>query len=389
MVRRYPRQFWEYPGGGRFLLTTQRGDHDYSPSAPQGRLVADWLSGSICRVDVGSAEAHCFAEGKAHGIAESRRRNRVYVAMHGAQQGTVYALPGEGPFRPLAEANVPGKAAGIYVDDEADIVGVFEDDAERLHTLRASDLTFLGSQPAPFLPDAVHYDQQLRRGIACAAAGPMLPIDGQAFASVAFDGVPFSYRLLAPSSQYPSSWLAMTWGCDWDPSARRAYVAVATLGLLEVIDYDTGRILDRSFMGPGIRTVAFDAGRRRIYAAFFLRGDVIAMDLDNGAVVDHWFVGRFVRHIALSRDRNSLLATSNVGIVRIPLAAVPDGHPSAVQLPGGLSRVDEHPKHSVEVFDKPFHERHRDQPGSTSYRCRLTGPCSRCRLFLEGAAGVG
>jgi len=114
----------------------------------------------------------------------------------------------------------------------------------------------------------------------------------------------------------------VTWGCDWDAVARRAYVAVASLGLLEVIDYDSGRIVNWRFAGLGIRPVAFDPQRRLIYAGTFLSGDVIAVDADTLEVVHRWFVGRFLRQLEISRDRRSLLATSTLGIVRVPLPAL-------------------------------------------------------------------
>lgn len=321
MVQRYPRRFWEYPDKNRFIVTTQRGLLHY---ALRGETGAVWFGGAVCRTEAGSGRApDCFFDGKAQAIAESRRFDRLYVAGHDAVEGRLFALPREGPFQPLAEARVEGKVGGaMYLDDEHDSIGLFDDEGLYVYRLRASDLSPIDRLPAPFTPDHAHYDQRLHQGIICAGGDPLHTIDGQSFLAVAFGGAPPSFRPLAPSSRYPSSWLGGTWGCDWDPSTRRAYVAVAPHGLLEEIDYDTGRIVRWSFVGFGARAVAFDAGRRRIYLAFFLRGDVLAIDADTGAIVDRWFAGRFVRYIALARDQNSLLATSTLGIVRIPLPAV-------------------------------------------------------------------
>ncbi|MEO8601510.1 MAG: hypothetical protein ABI629_02930 [bacterium] len=94
------------------------------------------------------------------------------------------------------------------------------------------------------------------------------------------------------------------------------------------MDYDSGAILRRAFVGFGLRSVAYDAPRHRIYAGFFLGGDVIAIDVDSGAVVDRWFAGRMVRQVSMSRDRNSLLASSNLGIVRIPLPPIAAASPA-------------------------------------------------------------
>jgi hypothetical protein len=207
----------------------------------------------------------------------------------------------------------------MYLDDARDLIGAFDDEGLEVYLLRASDLCSLGRVAAPLLPDGSHYDQGRHQGVACAGFGPMHRIGGQAYAAAAFDGEPFSCRPGAPSSRYPSSWLALTWGCDWDPTTRRVYAAVASLGPVEEIDYDTGAMLRRFPMGLGIRSLAFDARRKRFYAGFFLSGDIVAVDIESGARVAHWSAGRFMRYVTLSRDERSLLVTSNLGSVRIPL----------------------------------------------------------------------
>ncbi|MEO8601511.1 MAG: hypothetical protein ABI629_02935 [bacterium] len=234
IVERYPRRFWEYPDGQRFLVTTQRGAHNLGTYTPSGRAVPNWLSGAACLMAVGATEApHCFGDGKAHGLAASTRLNRLFIAAYGAGRGTTYALPLDGSFEPIAEVHLPSTTGQIYLDDERDTIGLFEDQANELYRLRASDLAVLGTLPAPFVPDDVHYDQTRHQGVGCVALGPLRRIDGQAYAAVAFEGTPFSARALAPSSQYPSTWLALSWGCDWDPQTRRVYAAIATLGLLQ------------------------------------------------------------------------------------------------------------------------------------------------------------
>jgi hypothetical protein len=317
-LKRYPRRVWESPDGHRFVVTTQPGR---GGSEERGRPVPAWFDGTVCHVDVESGERpSCFGDdGKGEAIVESSALDRLYVAVFGYHEGWIYALPRNGPFRPLAEAHMAAATGEMYVDAELDQMGLFADDAAEVLRLRTSDLSPLDSAPVPIAPDQVQYDPRTHQGIACFAAGPLRPIEGQAFAAVAFEGNGFKPRLLAPSSRHPSSWFAASWGCTWDLSTRRAYVGIATLGLLEQIDYDTGDIVQRSFVGFGLRSLAFDARRGRVYAAVFLTGDVIAMDAASGAVVDRWFTGRFVRYVTLSRDGDAILATSNVGVVRIPL----------------------------------------------------------------------
>ncbi len=315
-VTRYPRSMWEDPNGGRFLISTQRGDHVYSPPIPAGRQVGAWLDGAICEVTTSGDAPRCFGRGKADAFVDSAARDRLYTTAHDAANTTLYALSRSGSMRVLAEKQVPLRAGILYLDDQSDVVGLCEDEGTQIHHFRASDFTELGAVAAPFTSTYVRYDDALREGVACGAGRGA----GGAFSAAAFHGDPFSYRLLAPTSQHPSSWLAVTWGCDWDPAARRVYVAVASLGMLQVIDYDTGRIVSSRFVGPGIRPVAFDGQRRLIYVGTFLSGEVLALDADSLAVAHRWFVGRFLRQLEISRDRRSLLATSTLGIVRVPLA---------------------------------------------------------------------
>src|SRR5262249_45887340 len=229
----------------------------------------------------------------------------------------VYAFPRPGPFQPLAQTKLSAKGGLLYLDDERDVLGVFEDTGRYVYLLRAADFSPVATVPAPFLADAAHYDQTRHEGIACAGLGPLRRIDGNAYVSVAFAGDPFTFRPLWPSSRYPSSWLAVPWGCDWDPAARRAYVAVASLGLLEEIDYDSGDVVRRSFIWPGVRSVVVDTDRRRIYAGFFLSGEVVAIDMASRAVGAPWPARRVVPPLLLSPGQHTPRLTAHPGLLAI------------------------------------------------------------------------
>ena len=92
-----------------------------------------------------------------------------------------------------------------------------------------------------------------------------------------------------------------------------------TLGLLARIAYDSGEVEDLSFVGFGMRSVAWDARRRRVYLTRFFRGEIVAVDADSGKEVGRWFVGRFPCQVRLARDGRSLLAGTTAGVVRIRL----------------------------------------------------------------------
>jgi hypothetical protein len=332
-VGHYPRRVWEAPEGGRLVMTTQLGIGRF---APPGRQVGDRLPGSVCDVPIGGVPS-CFGHGKAQALVESPERDRLFVAawqqrVPDGQRGVLYVLPRTAPLRPLAEVRVPESVGELYYDPSSDIVGLLSDEGEVMRPVRVSDGAVLDAVPAPIIPGDTRYDPSRGEGVVCFAGGPLKRLDGQPFLSVAFRGFPFSPRPLGGARHNPTAWLSMVWGCDWDPAARRVYVADATLGLLVVLDYDSGRVLRRIPIDFGMRYVTLDGDRGLVYLGNFLRGDVVALDLDSGAEVARWFVGRFVRHVALTRDRQALLATSNLGVVRIPLDGLP---------PSGAGRSDQ------------------------------------------------
>ena len=51
----------------------------------------------------------------------------------------------------------------------------------------------------------------------------------------------------------------------------------------------------------------------------FLVAKARGIDIRTGKRVGKWFAGRFVRFVIVAPDGKSLLATSNLGVVRLPL----------------------------------------------------------------------
>jgi hypothetical protein len=323
-IGHYPRRIWEDPQGGRLVMTTQLG---ISRLYPPGRPVADTLPGVVCDVPL-AGQPSCFGQGKAQALVESAETDRLFVAAWqqrgpAGEKGLLYVLPRSGPLRPLAEIRVAESAGELYYDPTADVVGLLTDEGEVIRPVRLADGAVLDPVPAPIIPGDTRYDPARGEGLVCFAAGPFKRLNGAPFLSVAFRGYPFVARPLGSPPDNPTAWLSMVWGCDWDPATRQVYVADATLGLLTVLDYDSGRVLRRFPIGFGMRCVAVDPARGLVYIGNFLRGDVVAFDLASGEEVARWFVGRFVRHVTLSRDGQSLWATSTLGVVRIPLRDLP------------------------------------------------------------------
>jgi hypothetical protein len=324
-VERYPRRVWEAPDGSRYLVVTQRG---IDPSS--GTPVPDPIEQSICEFAADGSRRSCVGEYKTQVIFDSESLDRLFVGGWEGHKGVLYALPRSDSLHLRQEVRTEAGTGEGYYDPDADEIALLADECSGLIRFRASDLSPLPTVPAPFCPGEAHYDATRHEGIFCfAPVGPLGPLmlgTGD-YLSVAFHGNPFSYRFLGAS--HLLRYGAMVWGCDFDPVRRVAWIAIANLGVIAVTDYDTGKVLETWWAEPGLRSAEFDARRRRLYMSNFLRGDVIAFDVDSGREVGRWFVGRFARYVGLTRDRTALLATSNLGVVRIPLAA-PESEP---QLP--------------------------------------------------------
>jgi hypothetical protein len=322
----YPRKVWPAADGNRVVFTTQQAIHEaFRPPAVPSRI-----SGLVCeseeRVEGGRPTpriACLIAQGKAHAIVEDPDRDRLLVGVLSGldgRAGGIVAVSRSAPLREIGRVVLP-QGGNFFLDPESDRLGEFGDEGRELDFVRASDFTVLErGMPASFLgPDFIRYDAQRHEGVACSASGPLRTLDGDAPLAVAFQGVPFSARPLAPSSRYPSSWLALSWGCDWSVDRQRVFVAVSSLGQIVTIDRSSGDVTGRSFVGLGVRPLTYDPRRNVLFAGNFLRGDVLVFDVATGSVVRRWFAGRYVRDIELTRDGNAILITSNVGIVRIDL----------------------------------------------------------------------
>ncbi|UJR84384.1 YncE family protein [Sandaracinus amylolyticus] len=321
-IGRYPRVVWELPDRERLVVTTQPAlplDGEGHPDGP--------LSGAICEWRIGSPAARCFGEGKAQGIVEDAARDRLLVASWGRwprpgggqpHRGKLYELPLSGPFEPRAIAMQDGSVGELIYDPEDEHAYGITDEGGELVPIHVDTLRAEPEVRAPiFGAGAVRYDAARHEGLLCTSGGPVSRIDGRLFMLPAVRGAPL--RLRALGADTPLAWITMTWGCDWDPAGRRAYMNVPNLGLTAVLDYDSGALLQTAFTGFGMRAITFDPARRRLYLANFLGGFVAAIDASSLQELERWPVGRYPRMVALSRDGRSLFVGTNIGVVTIAL----------------------------------------------------------------------
>jgi hypothetical protein len=318
-VRRYPRKIWESPDGGRYVVTT-------TPSAePPGAagVPEDIYDGLFCELSAdGTGRPHCVGgmEGKAHEIQESEPLDQLlscaWAERAGHRTSSIFRLSRSASLAILGEHRMDGILAvnGFY-QPKADEYHVFTDQNEPMRSVRASDFAEIPGLPIANSPGAIVYDAERDEGVMC----------GGVDAFAAFRLMPLSYRLLAREGN-PLRYFWMSLGCDFDRAGRKVYTTIPSLGLLAVIDYDTGRVERTHFVGFALRSVAFDATRQRVYIADFLGGDVLAVDAATGEEIRRWFVGPYIRETLISRDGKKLLTTSHLGIGRIDLERQGHGH---------------------------------------------------------------
>ncbi len=306
---RFPRTIWEAPQGGRVVFTTQ------------GSPIAGGIDGSFCEAELaGGAPPRCVGPpvNKSQGLVELPERD-LLLGMQwglqtpsGARGAAVFAFPRQGALR-ILETHWFDKPLGDgFYEPRNQTLYLFSDEMDGVYPVSLPSFAVQAKIPVRFAPGELRYDAQRGEGVACGSA-----------TGAAIRGAPFALRLLAEGSDSPLERISATWGCDWDAETRKVYTTIPNLGLLNRVDYDSGQVDKRWYVGLGMRSVAYDRVRRRVYFSNFLRGEVFALDEESGAIVGRWFVGRFSRWVRLSRDGRALLATSNLGIMRIPLDAAP------------------------------------------------------------------
>ena len=303
---RFPRTTWEAPDGQRVVFTTQ------------GEAVPGGFDGAVCEAHlpaVGPAVCVGPPVNKSQGLAELVDADRLLVMQWGVRTpsrtsgGVIYELPRQEGIRILSEHWLDEMTGDGFYEPRNATLFMFSDRMNGIHRV-----TFPSFEREPTIPldiatpGEVRYDQTMGEGVACGER-----------VGVALRGDPLTMRRFADASAPLIDKLSVSWGCDWDPQARKVYSTIPNLGLLDRIDYDSGKVEARWFVGPGMRSVAYDRARRRVYFTNFLRGEVVAFDERSGEVTDRWFVGRFSRWVRLTRDGRALLATGNLGVVRIPL----------------------------------------------------------------------
>ncbi len=301
---RFPRTIWQSLDGQRIIFTTQ------------GKWEQSAINGSVCDASLASGIPHCVGrpEGKSQGLIDLPEQDRLLVMQWGIEtpQGrpgaVILELPRRGGLQILAEHWFDEMIGDGFYEPRDSTLYMFSDRMNGIHRVRLPTFERLPTIPSDLTPGELVYDQQNGEGVACGHG-----------IGTAIRGAPYAERFLADGSSSPIEKLSVTWGCDWDPVARKVYSTIPNLGLLDRIDYDTGRVEQRWFVGLGRRSVAYDRPRQRVYFTDFLRGDVLAFDEVSGRIVARWFVGRFSRWVQLTRDGRALLATGNLGVVRISL----------------------------------------------------------------------
>jgi len=317
-ILRYPRKIWESPDSRRYVVTTTISSDPRTRNQPHRG--GGSYDGLFCEVRAdGSGRPHCVGgvSGKTHQVDVIEPRGELFSCAWGldpdgrgrGKRSAIFRLSQQEPLEILEEHSIYGTFAmyGFY-DPATDEYHTLTDECGPILSFRGSDFATRPALPVADCPGATIYDAARNEGVMC----------GGMMGFVAFRLDPWRHRIIGRKNN-PSGRLWLSWGCDWDPVGRAVYALVPNLGILAVIDYDTGMVRQTHFVGFALRTVAFDAPRHLVYLSDFLGGDVIAIDANTGNEVNRWFAGHYLRELRIARDGKKLLTASNLGIVRIDL----------------------------------------------------------------------
>lgn len=303
---RFPRTIWQDPEGQRVRFTTQ------------GRPTPGGIDGGICEATLGDPDRIvCIGPpaGKSQAFLEWPEQNRQFVFQWGitTPKGTpgavIHEMPLRDPLRVVRSHWFDEFLGEGFLDPVSATIYAFSDRYNGVYPLQLPDLTqrptipFLG-----FEPGESYFDPERNEGVLC---GPQF--------GVAVRGHPVELRRFVNDESPWIDRLSASWGCAWDPAAQQVYATVPNFWMLVRLDARTGKVNRRWIVGPGMRSTTYDARRRRVYFTDFLRGYILGFDEDSGRIVNRWFVGRFPRWVRPTPDGGSLLVTSNLGIVRISL----------------------------------------------------------------------
>jgi hypothetical protein len=305
----HPRKLFEGARPGELFATIQRSGQSVERTST--------FSGGLCAVTLpelggGVADVSCRDDLPGlYGLAFDRETLLV-----GGSFG-LQRLSAEAPFETLGQSAAVHYVSTLLLVPGADPgeVLAFYDDMDRVDRFALPSLRRLESRPLPIAPEEVRYDAQRREGVYCAASTPLFAIEGRPYLALAMGSDLLQVRLLGENA--PWAWLAFSDGCDVDLDARRVYVGVGTLGILAVLDYDSGEVVEVQPIGFGVRPLLHDPERGVLYAGSYLDGWVRELDVRSGEQLRRWFVGRFVRHIVRDPGTDALLVTSTLGVVRI------------------------------------------------------------------------
>jgi hypothetical protein len=321
-IYRFPRSIWEHPDGQRYFITSQ---------APNGsQPIADGpLTGSICEIPKeGTTQPHCVGEGKAQGIVLAEPLGRIFVAAWGNElrrdgwRSALYTLPLDGPLRVLDVHRFEASVGDLFYVPSADSLVLFADEGDKIRRVRASTLEPLeplSLDPSfeVFAPGELRFAPARNEGVLCGTPpGVATVVEGDPLKGRRIPG-PLKFSLENLLGQ-----VSLSWGCDFDPASRKIFSTVPNFGLLAVLNYDTGRLERTWFTGFGARPVVYDARRQRLYVGNFLRGDLTAYDAQTGAELARWSTGHYLRRLVLTHEGDALLASSNVGLLKIALPPV-------------------------------------------------------------------
>lgn len=110
---------------------------------------------------------------------------------------------------------------------------------------------------------------------------------------------------------------------QFDAKTRTAFFTEIFNGYVTFLDISTGQIKRRIYLEPFVRRLVFDEKSRILSVAGYYKGNLYQIHVDTGKILNKVYIGRRCHQMYLSRDRKGIYAATTQGVFYIRLPASP------------------------------------------------------------------
>lgn len=110
-----------------------------------------------------------------------------------------------------------------------------------------------------------------------------------------------------------------------DPKTHTAFFTELFNGFVTFLDIPTGKIKRRIYLEPFVRRLVFDEKSRILTVAGYYKGNLYQIHVDTGKILNKVYIGRRCHQMYLSHDRKGVYAATTQGVfyIRLPASSAP------------------------------------------------------------------